>query len=658
MWPYSAQAAFYIIMSFFPFIMFLLTLLQFLPFSRDELVAAMEYIVPAAVADYVIPIIDEAFQNASGVVLSITIVAVLWPASRGTVAIKDGLNRVYHVKERRFYGLVRAMSIGYIILFSLAIILLLGLYVLGERLVDHFGRLFPGIDDLLIRILSFRLVVSVAFLTLVFTLIYMLLPNRKSSLIKELPGAILASFGWIFFSYLFSYYIDNLSNMSATYGSLTTIILCMIWLEFCMFILFMGAEVNYFLCGEFYRNIKAKLSERKKGKKRFRRMKREVSLVFTGDIGFDKYMSGKWDDETFVSPKVQEFLSSGDHLIINVEGPLSEGNKNSVSGSANQLVHSMSPKAADFFDSLGADIWNICNNHIMDAGAQGMEDTLENASKHGVKTLGAGMNLEEASKPIYMNDAGGIGILAVGYSRACRLAGDNTPGCLNWSAMELVEQKIAEIKKNCRWCIIVAHDGEEFTALPSPYTRERYMHYLDMGADIVVAHHPHVPMNYETFPGKAIFYSLGNFIFDTDYQRSQFNTESGIVLKLKLTEKDFEVEPFGIKIDREKGRIIASELPEIFQDVQEDEYKMLLPLAAKVFVENTKRQLRYMKPEAFANASEEDFRENFYEPMRSGRVPGEILDMQIMYPLSQEAGKEAYKESKLDSVKQFMLRQL
>lgn len=300
----------------------------------------------------------------------------------------------------------------------------------------------------------------------------------------------------------------------------------------------------------------------------------------------------------------------------------------------------------------------------MDAGPEGMADTVENAAKNNVLTLGAGMNIAEAARPVIFNEAGGIGMLGVGYQRACRKADENTPGCLSWSDMETIQKSIDEIKKQCRWCVVVAHGGEEFTALPSPYTRDRYIEYLNMGADIVVSHHPHVPMNYETFKdengklNKAIFYSLGNFIFDTDYQRSQFNTEYGLFIKLNFTEKQFDFEPFGIKIDRENERVVKYDLPDIFTDVQADEYELLAPLAAKMFIENTKRQLRYLKPAEFANASEEDFYRNFYEPLRSGRVPGEVLDFQIVYPLAQKENEKAWEKSKLKKVVDYMLKQL
>lgn len=386
-------------------------------------------------------------------------------------------------------------------------------------------------------------------------------------------------------------------------------------------------------------------------------MKEITSLTFTGDIGFDHYMNKKWEDEELVSKEVLDFLRSSDHLIINVEGPLSKQEEAAMDGVA-ALKHSMDPKAVSFFNKIGADVWNICNNHIMDAGPEGMSDTLCEAAKNNVKTLGAGMNIDEASAPLIFNEAGGIGMIGVGYQRACRKASEDIPGCFSWSDMDLIRQRISEIKKICRWCIVVAHGGEEFTALPSPYTRKRYLDYLEMGADIVIGHHPHVPMNYETVGDKVIFYSLGNFIFDTNYQRAQFNTEFGLFIKLNFTENDFTYEPYGIKIDRTCDHIVKHELPKIFEDVNEAEYNKLIALSSKMFIENTKRQWRFLKPDIFKDATDEDWYNNFYEPLRSGRVPGECLDFQIIYPLSLKADEGLWKDSKLEGVKEFILAQL
>lgn len=387
-------------------------------------------------------------------------------------------------------------------------------------------------------------------------------------------------------------------------------------------------------------------------------MKNTASLIFTGDIGFDHYMDRKWEDEKLLSEELLSFLKSGDHLIINVEGALADEKAGATASGVGALKHSCDPAAAAFFNRIGADVWNICNNHIMDAGPEGLKDTLKIAVKSGVKTLGAGMDIDSASSPVIIDEAGGIGMIGVGYQRACRKADETTPGCFSWSDLERIEQRIKEIKAKCRWCIVVAHAGEEFTVLPTRYTRERYIKYLEMGADIVVCHHPHVPMNYEMVGDKAIFYSLGNFVFDTNYQRSQFNTEKGIVLRIDFSEKDYKFVAKGIDIDRTTEHISLGELPDIFENVGENDYRLLEALAAKVFVENTKKQQKYLYPDKYTNATAEDWHNNFYEPLRSGCVPGECLDFQIICPIAEREVDKEWQKSKLEKVKKFMLDQL
>lgn len=387
-------------------------------------------------------------------------------------------------------------------------------------------------------------------------------------------------------------------------------------------------------------------------------MKERSTIVFTGDIGFDRYMDGKWEDEGLISTDVLGFFAGADHVVANVEGPVIDREANTVSSGVRQLLHSIPPAATKVLLKIGADIWNICNNHIMDAGPEGVEATLIEARKSGARTIGAGTDIDEASRPLIVNAAGGIGMFGVGYQRACRKADVDKAGCLSWSDMERIERNIREIKKTCRWCVIVAHGGEEFTALPSPYTRDRYHEYLRLGADIVVCHHPHVPMNYETVGDKVIFYSLGNFIFDTDYQRSQFNTEKGLLIKIDFTEDAFTWEPLGLKIVRGPEKIEKSELPLIFRDVGPEDYELLEPLAAKMFIENTKRQQTFLFPEKYTNATEEMWQANFSEPLRSGRVPGEVLDFAIVCPLAEKEKEKAWQKSGLEDVKRFILEQL
>ena len=386
-------------------------------------------------------------------------------------------------------------------------------------------------------------------------------------------------------------------------------------------------------------------------------MKDSTSIVFTGDIGFDRFMDKKWEDEDLIADEVLSFLHSGDHVAANVEGPILDVPANTTTEGAAQLMHTMNPGAVNVLKKMHVDIWNICNNHIMDAGEEGMKATLAEAARAGVKTLGAGMNIGEASKPLILSEAGGIGLIGVGYQRGCKPAGEERAGCLNWSDYDLIEARIREIKKTCRWCVIVSHGGEEFTSLATPYTRDRYLKYLEMGADVIIGHHPHVPMNYETVGDKLIFYSLGNFIFDTPYQRAQFNTQYGLLVKLNFTEETVSFDAFGIEIDREREHVIKGDIPRIFEDVREEEYRLLAPLSAKAFVAATKRQqifMKTMKPDA----SKEEWAEHFANPKRSGRVPGEGLDFFIVLPLAAEAEKGEWKKSRLEGVKEYILEQM
>ena len=387
-------------------------------------------------------------------------------------------------------------------------------------------------------------------------------------------------------------------------------------------------------------------------------MKANATLTFTGDIGFDHYMDRKWEDPQLIAEDVLAFLHDSDHVIANVEGPLVDRSTALVHCAEERLLHSIDPAAVTVLQAMHADIWNLVNNHMMDAGAEGVRHTLEEAKRAGARTIGAGMDHEEASRPILLDEAGGIGLFGVGYRRGCKPAGEETPGCFLWNEMEAIRETIRQIKATCRWCVLVVHGGEEFTALPSPYVRERYLQYLEMGADVVVCHHPHVPMNYETVGDKAIFYSLGNFIFDTDYQRAQYHTEEGVVLKLRFTEDAWSFEARGIRIDRDSERIEAAELPAIFTDIPAEEYALLAPLATKMFLAATKRQQCFLYPEQFAQATDAEWEEHFLAERRAGRVEGEALDFRILYPLAQRAEEGAWKKSALEQVKDYILEQM
>ena len=386
-------------------------------------------------------------------------------------------------------------------------------------------------------------------------------------------------------------------------------------------------------------------------------MKRtKTSIVFTGDIGFDRYMDRKWEDENLLAPEVLDFFHSADHTCANVEGALIDAVDD---GSRGVFFHSMNPEATCVLKKMGADIWSIGNNHTMDAGREGVISTRKIAEELGCMAFGAGLNEVEASEPVYLDEAGGIGMFGVSYMAECIPATATEPGIFRWDDMDYIARRIAEVKSKCRWCIVVAHGGEEFTSLPSPYTRDRYLKFLELGADVVVGHHPHVPENYELFEdGKAIFYSLGNFIFDTDYQRVHLYTDLGVLLKLNFTEEAMTFDAMGIRIVRGEERIAGAPLPDIFTNVPAEEYELLAPLSAKAFVVEDSRKMIYLEPETYTNATREVWEAYFFSENTDGFFAGAHMDFNIIVPFSWKAEEGLWKQSKLEKVKEYILAQL
>ncbi|SFR57059.1 membrane protein [Anaeromicropila populeti] len=244
---FSAQAAFFIIISAFPFAMFLLTLIQYLPFTESTLLSLVAEYIPPAINATVISIITEIYDKASGTIISITAITALWSASRGFLAVIRGLNSVYGIHETRNYFKLRLVSTFYTLNFAIMLILSMCFLVFGNSLFLWIQHRLPKLEELALVIISLRTIVIMLVLVTFFLALYLFVPDRKSKLLNELPGAILSAAGWLIFSYLYSYYIEHLSNFSYTYGSLTAIVLLMLWLYACMYILFIGGAVNVWL---------------------------------------------------------------------------------------------------------------------------------------------------------------------------------------------------------------------------------------------------------------------------------------------------------------------------------------------------------------------------------------------------------------------------
>jgi len=241
---YSAHAAFFMTVSFIPLIMLLISMIKFFPAEEAHLLSQIVSVFPKGAQGLVSSLITEAYDKSGTAVISITAVSTLWAASIGVFSLVRGLNRVYCADETRNYIVLRFMSMIYTLLVLVLLVLCLGFLVFGNTIAEGLIRLVPRFFNVALIVLSLRMIVGIAVLSAFFLLMYTIVPNRKVRLISQLPGALVSGIGWAGFSAVFSYYYENLADYSYVYGSLSVLVFFMLWLFFCIYILFIGAEVN------------------------------------------------------------------------------------------------------------------------------------------------------------------------------------------------------------------------------------------------------------------------------------------------------------------------------------------------------------------------------------------------------------------------------
>lgn len=244
---YAANACYFIILSLFPTLVLLLSLLRYTQLDIHALLALLQGVVPSAILPEVEILIVNTYESTSGMVLSVSAITALWSASRGVYGLLTGLNTIYGVSEDRGYLYTRTISVVYTLLFLLVLLLTLVLHVFGTTLLEFLEGSTLPFFRFLTEFLDLRFFLLLFLQTALFTAMFMALPNRKNSFSDSIPGALLASIGWLVFSALFSIYVEHFSSYATIYGSVYAIALSMLWLYFCILIVFYGGALNSFL---------------------------------------------------------------------------------------------------------------------------------------------------------------------------------------------------------------------------------------------------------------------------------------------------------------------------------------------------------------------------------------------------------------------------
>lgn len=240
----GAQMTYYFILAFFPFLIFLLTMVSLTPIQVEEALIYLEGFVPEATFRIISDILQQVLADRNNALLSFGMVATFWAASRGMTALIRGMNKAYDEKETRPWWKLKGMALLFTLALAVVLLFALALLVFGHPL----GRQlfiwleYPGYYEPIWDIIKYS--IPAGAMIVVFMVLYRYVPNAKLSFKGVIPGSIFASVGWIVISVLFSFYVNHFGSYARTYGSIGGIIVLLIWLYLSSIIILMGGEIN------------------------------------------------------------------------------------------------------------------------------------------------------------------------------------------------------------------------------------------------------------------------------------------------------------------------------------------------------------------------------------------------------------------------------
>lgn len=244
---YASHASFFIALAVFPTLVLLMGLLRYTGLDAELLTEILHGILPTALMPAAQRLIQNTYKASTGTLLSISALTALWSASRGIQGLRAGLNAIYGVDESRGYFRTRIFSVFYTVAFLLTLLLTLVLHVFGTSLSQWLHLSDSPLLQLLEGVVDLRFFLLLAIQTALFTAMFAVLPNKRSRFMDAFPGAVLSSIGWLLFSQLYSIYVERFAGLSTVYGNVYAVALSLLWLYFCICIVFYGGALNRLL---------------------------------------------------------------------------------------------------------------------------------------------------------------------------------------------------------------------------------------------------------------------------------------------------------------------------------------------------------------------------------------------------------------------------
>ena len=300
----------------------------------------------------------------------------------------------------------------------------------------------------------------------------------------------------------------------------------------------------------------------------------------------------------YLDTKLETLIKSCDISICNFEAPIKHEDMQMIKKAGPHLYQSK--ESVEYLKKAGFDLFSLANNHIYDYGEVGLNTTLEEIKRCKLNYVGAGSSFDEAYSPVILDKKGvKVGFMSVAEAQFGCLMEDEQRGGYAFIHQSKTEDNIRELRNECDIVVLIAHAGVEDISLPIPEWRNAYKRFCDLGCDLVIAHHPHVPQGYEMYNGSTIFYSLGNFFFDTagfentsndsfslsinansegitDFEIIYHKMENGKVKKVSKDEVNFDLDHLNKSLEIEYEDQISKLVLQLFNDVYLPYYESAL----------------------------------------------------------------------------------
>lgn len=241
----SAECSYYTILSFIPFVILVLTLIQYTNIAPQTLFEAISKLIPSSMNEMVLGIVQEVYSKSIGTI-SISIIFTIWAAGKGLFALTKGLQFVYHIdsEEKASYIYLRAKAIIETIIFIILIVLGLVALVFGHSVREFIQAQLGWMKNYNIWASILTKIAFIVATFIVFISIYKFIPKNKVTFKSQIYGALFGAIALNVVSFIFSKYLYIFKGFSVTYGSLTTLMLIMMWTYACFYTVFLGAELN------------------------------------------------------------------------------------------------------------------------------------------------------------------------------------------------------------------------------------------------------------------------------------------------------------------------------------------------------------------------------------------------------------------------------